>query len=74
MTDTIKRLAKVFGDLEYNSFIHTAPLILENKDYYHWHMEIIPRGYSWAGLELGAGIEVVGVSPEESAENLRKVK
>lgn len=72
LNDAIKRLAKIFGDLEYNSFIHTSPLVLKKNTYYHWHMEIIPRGYSWAGLELGAGIEIVGIAPEESAESLRK--
>jgi len=40
--------------------------------HYHWHIEILPRGFSWAGLELGCGIEVVAVSPEEAADNLRK--
>ncbi len=72
LIDALKRLTKVFGELEYNSFIHTAPFLLDSGSDYHWHMEIIPRGYSWAGVELGAGIEIVGVPPEESAENLRK--
>jgi len=35
-------------------------------------MEILPRTAIWGGLELGTGIEVVKVPPEEAAKILRK--
>ncbi|MBU1091939.1 HIT domain-containing protein [Patescibacteria group bacterium] len=72
--DAFVRLNKVLGNPDYNFFIHTAPVRDGDTDHYHWHIEILPRGFRWAGLELGGGIEVVAVSPEEAAENLRKVK
>lgn len=75
LRDAIKRIVKTFKEIDYNFFIHTAPLSLGDKeinDHYHWHIEIIPRSSIWAGLELGVGIEVVSVPPEESAEVLRK--
>ena len=71
LKNALSRLNKVFKGLDYNFFIHTAP-VEEGYDHYHWHLEILPRGFDWAGLELGGGIEVVLVPPEEAADNLRK--
>lgn len=61
------------NDPDYNFFIHTAPIGDGNDKHYHWHCEILPRSSIWAGVELGTGIEVVAVSPEEAAERLRSV-
>jgi UDPglucose--hexose-1-phosphate uridylyltransferase len=72
LRDALQRIVKALGNPDYNFFIHTAPLALENSDHYHWHLEILPHASIWAGLELGVGIEVVVVPPEEAAENLRK--
>ncbi|MDP2677034.1 MAG: HIT domain-containing protein [bacterium] len=70
-------LQKVKGalyDPDYNFFIHTAPAKTDGMDHYHWHIEILPRIARWAGVELGTGIQVVAIPPEEAAERLRKVK
>jgi galactose-1-phosphate uridylyltransferase len=37
---------------------------------YHWHWEIHPRLREIAGLELGTGLPVNPVSPEEAAAEL----
>ena len=74
MKDALGRISKVLKSCDYNFFIHSAPFLSQKADNYHWHIEILPRGYSWAGMELGVGIEVVIVPPEEAAKNLRKVK
>jgi len=76
LKDALARIAKALDNPDFNFFIHTAPIILENgfddNEHYHWHVEILPRVSALAGLELGAGIEAVVVSPEEAAEDLRK--
>lgn len=67
--------SKIYKNLknpDYNFFIHTSPPKAEHSKHYHWHMEILPRIAVWGGLELGAGIDVVRVSPEEAAKILRK--
>jgi len=69
----ISRINSVLGNPDYNFFIHTSA-VKEKTDYYHWHIEILPRGFSWAGLELGGGVEVIMTPPEEAAGNLRKAK
>lgn len=71
-------LAKLYRGLEnpdYNFFLHTAPVEhLKEFGHYHWHFEILPKTAVWAGFEIGTGIEIAAVSPEEAAETLRKVK
>ncbi|HDO23603.1 MAG TPA: HIT domain-containing protein [bacterium] len=71
LKDALSRIGKTLNNPDYNFFIHTASAKVKNVPYYHWHIEILPRTDKWAGLELGTGIEVVAVSPERAAENLR---
>jgi UDPglucose--hexose-1-phosphate uridylyltransferase len=62
----------------FNMFIHTAPVSsgygVHTHEFYHWHIEIIPHLKIDAGFELGTGIEVNIINPDESAEILRNVK
>ncbi|MBI4692381.1 MAG: DUF4921 family protein [Candidatus Terrybacteria bacterium] len=74
LKDALIRIGKVLKNPDYNFFIHTSSANVENVPYYHWHIEILPRTYKWAGLELGTGIEVVTVSPEQAARELTKAK
>jgi UDPglucose--hexose-1-phosphate uridylyltransferase len=37
----------------------------------HWHFEVVPRLPVLAGLELGGGIFVNWLAPEEAAARLR---
>lgn len=69
---SLKKIKKALQDPDYNFFIHTAPAKDGRNNYYHWHLEILPKTSIWAGLELGTGIEVVAVSPEEAARTLKK--
>jgi len=73
LKDALVRIGKALKNPDYNFFIHTSSANVENVPYYHWHIEILPRTYKWAGLELGTGIEVVTVPPEQAAQQLRKV-
>ena len=66
------KLKNGLADPDYNFFIHTAPAKAWHTKHYHWHLEILPRTAIWGGLELGTGIEVVKVPPEEAAKILRK--
>ncbi len=55
-------------DLAYNYFIHNS-LELEN---HHWSLKIQPRPNIWGGLELGSGVVINSVVPEEAAKFYRK--
>jgi len=71
---TMARLDAVVGNVQYNYFIHSIPRskgIQENEASYHWHLEICPRTSIPSGFELGSGLFVNTISPEEAAMKLR---
>jgi UDPglucose--hexose-1-phosphate uridylyltransferase len=54
----------------YNLVLHTAPLKERVEQTYHWHWEIHPRLREIAGLEIGTGLPVNPVSPEDAVDEL----
>lgn len=72
------KLDKGLENPAYNSYIHTCPvnsgLSSETLNFYHWHIEILPKLSIWGGLELGTGVVINIQSPEEAAKFLRNVK
>ena len=46
----------------YNFFIHST----SDKDAHHLHIELSPRLDTWGGFELGSGIVINPIPPEES--------
>jgi UDPglucose--hexose-1-phosphate uridylyltransferase len=75
---TAEALRQVLGKLAasldgppYNLVLHSAPLREQVDATYHWHWEIHPRLREIAGLELGTGLPVNSVSPEDAVEELR---
>lgn len=66
-------LYKNLKDPAFNFFIHTAPTN-KKSDYshYHWHMEILPKFEATGSVELGIGLNIISVLPEEAANILRK--
>jgi UDPglucose--hexose-1-phosphate uridylyltransferase len=62
--EAIRKLQAVEGQVPLNAWLHdTGP----------WHIEVLPRLSVLAGIELGAGIYVNALPPEEAAERLRGV-
>jgi UDPglucose--hexose-1-phosphate uridylyltransferase len=43
-------------------------------DYYHWHVEIIPKLTKVAGFEWATGFYLNPTSPEEAAQVLRDAR
>jgi len=73
---TMARLDAVIGGAQYNFFLHSLPhnnAFTDCNDSYHWHLEICPRTSIPTGFELGSGLFVSTISPEEAAEQLRAV-
>ena len=72
-----KVLAKLyFGlhDPDFNYTIRSAPAENRGVMYYHWYLSIIPRLTRVAGFELGSGMFINTVTPEDAAGYLRNVK
>jgi UDPglucose--hexose-1-phosphate uridylyltransferase len=71
-----RTLRGLYGQLEnphFNYIIHSAPTEDESKAYYLWHLQILPRLTTIAGFELGSGIFITTMLPEESAACMRKI-
>jgi UDPglucose--hexose-1-phosphate uridylyltransferase len=68
-TDILKKIIVAISTLGYgyNFYIHTS-----NKPYHHFHLEIRPRPNIHAGFELGSGMIINTMPPEEAAKYLRK--
>jgi UDPglucose--hexose-1-phosphate uridylyltransferase len=69
---TLRALYERLGDPDFNYIVHSAPIEDENKDYYLWHIQILPRLSTIAGFELGSGIYVSTMLPEQSAAMIRE--
>lgn len=72
---TMSRLEAVVGEVHYNYFLHTVPHLKNSGDFahsFHWHIEICPRISIPSGFELGSGLFVNTISPEEAASRLRR--
>ena len=57
------------GDIAYNVVFHSAPY--RSAGDFHWHAHVLPKATTRAGFELGTGVVINVVSPEEAATNLR---
>ncbi len=71
--ETLRKVIRMLGSLEgpaYNLVLHTAPLHENVRETYHWHWEIHPRLREIGGLELGTGLPVNPISPEEAVDEL----
>jgi UDPglucose--hexose-1-phosphate uridylyltransferase len=71
---TLLKLYRGLNNPDYNFIIDTAPIGDENKDYYLWHIRIIPRLTEVAGFEIGTGIYINTALPEETAQFMREFK
>ena len=70
---SLKKFTKNLNDPDYNFFIHTAPIKNKSKHlHYHWHIEIIPKTTIRAGFELGTGVEINIIDPDDAAKILKK--
>ena len=64
-----KILIKINGlGLPYNYYFHQ---IIHDEDQ-HLYMKITPRGSVWAGVEIGSGLIINPIPPEDSARFYRK--
>ncbi|MGQ0694640.1 MAG: galactose-1-phosphate uridylyltransferase [Nitrospiraceae bacterium] len=74
LSESLRRMDKVLTRPAYNFILHNSPLHEKSGDYYHWHIEIIPKLTQVAGFEWGTGFYINPVSPEESAKYLRETE
>ena len=68
------KLYRGLGNPDFNLTIDTVARGDESKSYFLWHVRILPRLTTPAGFELGSGMSINTVLPEEAATYLRDVE
>jgi UDPglucose--hexose-1-phosphate uridylyltransferase len=74
LSEALRRMNQVLARPAYNFILHTSPLHEKTGDFYHWHIEIIPKLTQVAGFEWGTGFYINPITPEESAKFLREAE
>ena len=69
------RLYKLLGEVSFNYVLHTLLPVLENKYDHssHWFLDIMPKMSKLAGYELGSGVFINSITPEDATEHLKSV-
>jgi UDPglucose--hexose-1-phosphate uridylyltransferase len=74
LKSVLLRMNRALEDPAYNLVIHSAPLSEERVEFYHWHVELMPKVTRTAGFESGTGFYINPTSPEEAAQVLRSAR
>jgi len=63
LAELVRRLQQIRSDalVPFNAWLHDGP---------HWHLEVLPRTTRLAGLELGAGVYINSLAPEQASRDL----
>lgn len=72
LKESLQRIHICLNDPPYNLMFINSPW--NYMSLFHWHIEIIPRLTIAAGFELGTGICINMISPEDAARYLREVE
>jgi UDPglucose--hexose-1-phosphate uridylyltransferase len=70
---TLRRLNLALENPPFNFIVHSAPFQEGAADYFHWHIEIMPKLTKVAGFEWGSGFYINPTPPEESAKYMREL-
>ena len=74
LKSVLQRMDRALETPPYNLIVHTSPFSEDTGDFYHWHVEIMPKLTRVAGFEWGTGFYLNPTSPEEAAQALRVAK
>ncbi len=68
---TLRRINLALENPPFNYIVHSAAFQQGATDFYHWHIEIMPKLTKVAGFEWGSGFYINPTPPEEAAKYLR---
>jgi UDPglucose--hexose-1-phosphate uridylyltransferase len=74
LKSVLQRMNRTLECPSYNLVIHSCPFSEQSTDFYHWHVELMPKLTRTAGFEWGTGFYINPTSPEEAAQVLRNAK
>ena len=73
LKETLLRMNRALESPPFNLIVHSAPFSEAAGEFYHWHVEIMPKLTKVAGFEWGSGFYINPTAPEEAAEVLREI-
>lgn len=73
LQEVVQRLNVCLDNPPYNFTLHTAPVNVHPEPDFHWHLSVMPRLAIAAGFEMGTGIYINTMTPEDAAGFLRDV-
>ena len=68
--DIMGRINKMLERPAYSLALYNAPFGIECSDYFHWHLRLVPMFREIGGFEMGTGVYVNPVPPEEAVKIL----
>jgi UDPglucose--hexose-1-phosphate uridylyltransferase len=71
LIDLLRRARQAFDDPAYNLVLQTATSRWQPDAALHWYWQLKPRLTRLAGFELGTGLQINPMAPEEAASLLR---
>ena len=74
LKSVLMRMDRALERPAFNMVLHSAPLLEPRAEYYHWHLELMPKLTRTAGFEWGTGFYINPTSPEEAAQVLRTAR
>ncbi len=74
LKDILNRFKNRLNDCPYNLLIHTSPVNTEKniEDFYHWHIELLPKLGEVSGFEWSTGSYINPVLPKSASQNLKQ--
>ncbi|MCX5751811.1 MAG: galactose-1-phosphate uridylyltransferase [Candidatus Saganbacteria bacterium] len=73
MRIALTKLYKGLHNPDFNYVLVSAPCREKDMEHFHWHFKIFPRITKQAGFEIGSGMFINSVIPEEAARFLREI-
>jgi UDPglucose--hexose-1-phosphate uridylyltransferase len=74
LSDALTRMNRALEHPPYNFLLHSSPFHERTGEFYHWHLELIPKLTQVTGFEWGTGFYINPVLPEEAASFLREIE
>lgn len=68
------KIHRLLGNPDYNLVVRSHPLESRENRHYHWYIVILPKLATPAGFEIGTGIAINTLPPEDAAARLREIE
>jgi len=72
LKEAMGMIERGLGDPSYHLILHNAPFEAGCEEFYHWHLDIVPRISGIGGFEHATGCYINPFPPEEAVSELRK--